>query len=126
MTYFASDFQDLDNSGNIENFIHCLELQQSLDLYKYYKQKTFEKMQLKPGDSVLEVGCGTGNDALLLANYVGETGKVTAVDRSQFMLDQARERAKNSTTKFEFVLANAEQLPFPDANFTAASPLSSI
>ncbi|QHV00418.1 class I SAM-dependent methyltransferase [Synechocystis sp. CACIAM 05] len=120
MTYFASDFQDLDNSGNIENFIRYLELQQSLDLYKYYKQKTFEKMQLKPGDSVLEVGCGTGNDALLLANYVGETGKVTAVDRSQFMLDQARERAKNSTTKFEFVLADAEQLPFPDANFTAA------
>lgn len=120
MTYFASDFQDLDSSGNIENFIRCLELQQSLDLYKYYKQKTFEKMQLKPGDSVLEVGCGTGNDALLLANYVGETGKVTAVDRSQFMLNQAKERVKKSTTKFEFILANAEQLPFPDANFTAA------
>ncbi|AIE73894.1 MULTISPECIES: class I SAM-dependent methyltransferase [unclassified Synechocystis] len=120
MTYFASDFQDLDNSGNIENFISCLELQQSLDLYKHYKQKTFEKMQLKPGDSVLEVGCGTGNDALLLANYVGETGKITAVDRSQFMLKQAKERAKKSTTEFAFVLANAEQLPFPDYTFTAA------
>jgi hypothetical protein len=35
MTYFASDFQDLDNSQNIDNFIQCLELQQSLDLYKY-------------------------------------------------------------------------------------------
>jgi ubiquinone/menaquinone biosynthesis C-methylase UbiE len=120
MTYFASDFQDLDNSHNVQNFVQCLELQQSLDLYKYYKQKTFEKMQLKPGDSVLEVGCGTGNDALLLTNYLGEMGKVTAVDRSQSMLNQARENTKNASSPLEFVLANAETLPFANNTFNSA------
>jgi ubiquinone/menaquinone biosynthesis C-methylase UbiE len=119
MTYFASDFQDLDNSQNIDNFIQCLELQQSLDLYKYYKQKTFQKMRLKPGDSVLEVGCGTGNDAILLSKHVGKTGKVTAVDRSQLMLNQATEKAENFISELEFVLADAENLPFLDNTFSA-------
>jgi len=120
MTYFASDFQDLDNSQNIQNFVKCLELQQSLDLYKCYKQKTFQKMQLKPGDSVLEVGCGTGNDAILLTKYVGKTGKVTAVDRSQLMLNQAREGAENAMSELEFVLADAEKLSFLDSTFNSA------
>jgi ubiquinone/menaquinone biosynthesis C-methylase UbiE len=89
-------------------------------LYKYYKQKTFQKMRLKSGDSVLEVGCGTGNDAILLTDYVGKTGKVTAVDRSQLMLNQARERTENAISKLEFVLADAEKLPFSDSTFDSA------
>ncbi len=46
-------------------------------------------MHLVAGASVLEVGCGTGDDAIALAQIVGPSGQVTAIDRSQTMLQEA-------------------------------------
>ena len=64
-------------------------MQQSLEFYHRYKAKTFEAMHLVAGASVLEVGCGTGDDAIALAQIVGPSGQVTAIDRSQTMLQEA-------------------------------------
>jgi ubiquinone/menaquinone biosynthesis C-methylase UbiE len=120
MTYFASDFQDVDKTQAGQQFIQCLKLQQSLDSYHRYKHKTFEEMHLSAGASVLEVGCGTGEDAIALANQVGNRGKVTAVDRSQVMLDQAIATTKSQSLPIDWVLADAQQLPFVDNTFDAA------
>jgi ubiquinone/menaquinone biosynthesis C-methylase UbiE len=120
MTYFASDFKDLDRTEAIQPFVQCLKLQQSLPAYQRYKQITFEQMRLVPGAFVLEVGCGTGEDAIALAENVGKTGSVTAVDRSQAMLDQAIATAQPLDLPIEFVLADAQQLPFADNRFDAA------
>ncbi|MFN9175573.1 MAG: hypothetical protein ACK58N_13985 [Synechocystis sp.] len=43
MAYFASDFTDVDSSKDIQTFVQCLRLQQSLKSYQRYKQKTFER-----------------------------------------------------------------------------------
>lgn len=120
MTYFASDFKDVDGTHTAQPFIQCLKLQESLESYHRYKHKTFEQMHLAIGASVLEVGCGTGEDAIALAKLVGSTGKVTAVDRSQAMLDQAITSTKNQTLSIEWVQADAQQLPFTDNTFDAA------
>jgi ubiquinone/menaquinone biosynthesis C-methylase UbiE len=120
MSYFASDFQDVDDTPAAQRFVQCLKLQQSLEFYHRYKQKTFDEMHLFAGASVLEVGCGTGEDAIALAKLVGNTGKVTAIDRSQTMLKDAINSAKDLIPLINFVLADARQLPFSDHSFHAA------
>lgn len=120
MTYFASDFQDVDDTPAAQQFVQCLKLQQSLEFYHRYKKKTFDEMHLFVGASVLEVGCGTGEDAIALTHLVGTTGKVTAIDRSQTMLKEAMASAKDLTPPIEFVPADAQQLPFADHSFDAA------
>ncbi len=120
MTYFASDFKNVDGTDAVPAFVQCLKLQQSLESYHRYKHKTFEQMHLVTGASVLEVGCGTGEDAIALAKLVGSTGKVTAVDRSQAMLNQAIASTENLALPIEWVQADAQQLPFADNTFDAA------
>lgn len=120
MTYFASDFKDVDRTDAVQQFVQCLKLQQSLESYHRYKHKTYEQMHLVAGASVLEVGCGTGEDAIALAKLVGSSGKVTAVDRSQAMLKQAIASTENLGLAIEFVQADAQQLPFADHTFDAA------
>jgi ubiquinone/menaquinone biosynthesis C-methylase UbiE len=120
MTYFASDFKDVDGTHAAQPLIQCLKLQQSLEAYHRYKHKTFEQMHLAAGSSALEVGCGTGADAIALAQWVGNTGTVTAVDRSQAMLDQALSNPAHQTLPIAWVQADAQHLPFADNTFDAA------
>lgn len=120
MTYLASGFANVDAANEIQKFTHCLKLLESIEFFQHYKQKTFALLQLIEGTSVLEVGCGTGEDAITLAQRVGNTGRVVAVDRSQAMVEQARESAKGLNLPVEFVLGEAQHLPFEDNEFHAA------
>jgi ubiquinone/menaquinone biosynthesis C-methylase UbiE len=51
-----------------------------------------ETLQLDPGDSVLEVGCGHGVAVSLVCERLGSGGRITAIDRSQKMITAARRR----------------------------------
>ena len=66
------------------------------------------------GDSVLDVGCGTGLVTHLLAESVGAKGSVVGIDLSARMLDLARPRARASTT---FMAMAAEHMVFRDRSF---------
>jgi ubiquinone/menaquinone biosynthesis C-methylase UbiE len=54
------------------------------------RRKAVARLELKPGDSVLEVGCGTGRNLRLLRDAVGASGLVVGVDASAGMLARAR------------------------------------
>lgn len=120
MAYLASDFENVDGTEAIQKFTQCLKLLQSLEFFQNYKQKTFELLQVDEGASVLEVGCGTGEDALILAKRVGSNGRVVAIDCSQAMLAQASANAKSRHLPIEFVRTDAQQLPFEDNTFDSA------
>lgn len=60
----------------------------------------------RPGEQVLDIGCGSGETSLLLAEAVGPGGKVTGVDISQPMLTLARVRAEGRNN-LQFVEADA-------------------
>jgi len=77
--------------------------------------------QVKPGDTVLDVCCGTGDFAFALRRAVGKEGRVVAVDLSAEMLTVAKEKCGRNQLHVDFELADALALPFPDRSFAACT-----
>jgi SAM-dependent methyltransferase len=79
-------------------------------------------LRLAGGESVLEIGCGTGAVTLPLAQAVGERGRVVAVDISEPMLGAARQRVSESGTHNVTLLpGDAQVLAFEKAAFDVAT-----
>ncbi|PWE32413.1 ubiquinone biosynthesis protein UbiE [Maritimibacter sp. 55A14] len=73
---------------------------------------------IRPGERVLEVGCGTGANSLLLAEAVGPKGEVLALDISEPLLARAAARRDAAgLTQPEFRLADAQTAALPKAHF---------
>ena len=71
--------------------------------------------ELKPGETVLDLGSGGGIDVLLSARRVGPAGKVYGLDMTDEMLELARKNAKDSgATNVEFLKGELEHVPLPD------------
>ena len=64
------------------------------------------------GEQVIDVGCGTGNAALLAAE---RGARVTGVDPAQRLLDVSSERARARGLEVDFVRGEASSVPLPDA-----------
>lgn len=120
MTYLASGFANVDSADEIQKFTSCLKLLGSLAFFQNYKQKTYDRLQLFAGAAVLDVGCGVGEDAIALAQRVGSTGRVVAVDHSQVMIAQAINQTKELDLPIEFLVREAQNLQFEDNTFHAA------
>ena len=74
-------------------------------------------VDLKPGETVLDLGSGGGIDVFLAARRVGSAGKVYGLDMTDEMLDLAREnQTKAGITNVEFLKGDIEQVPLPDAS----------
>lgn len=72
-------------------------------------------IELKPGETVLDLGSGGGIDVLLSAKRVGPTGKVYGLDMTDEMLALAREnQRKAGATNVQFLKGTIESLPLPD------------
>ncbi len=76
-----------------------------------------ELAKVKPGDKVLDVGCGTGNLTLTAQSYAGPGGKVYGIDAAPEMIEVAREKASRSGPEVVFEVGLIEQLAFPEAIF---------
>ncbi len=73
--------------------------------------------QLKPGETVLDLGSGGGIDVLLSARRVGPTGKAYGLDMTDEMLELAREnQRKAGAENVEFLKGDIENIPLPDAS----------
>jgi len=71
--------------------------------------------QLKPGETVLDLGSGGGIDVLLSAKRVGPTGKAYGLDMTDEMLSLARENQKKANVEnVEFLKGAIENIPLPD------------
>ena len=73
--------------------------------------------RLKPGETVVDLGCGGGLDVLLAASKVGPTGKAIGIDMTPEMLALARRNAaKANVQNVEFHQATIDKLPLADAS----------
>ena len=72
-------------------------------------------IDLRPGETVLDLGSGGGIDVLLSAKRVGPTGKAYGLDMTDDMLALARENQKQAgVTNVEFLKGEIENIPLPD------------
>lgn len=85
------------------------------------KQRSYDLLELVPGSSVLDVGCGPATDTLAIAQIVGASGRVTGVDVDPEMIRLAEERARAAglEDRVSHQVSDATSLPFPDDTFDA-------
>jgi ubiquinone/menaquinone biosynthesis C-methylase UbiE len=75
---------------------------------------------LKPGMRVLEIGCGTGKDSVIIARSLSDVGQIFLLEMSRNMLEVCRAKLTDCRgVQIEFLLGNASYLPFPNEYFDA-------
>lgn len=94
-----------------------LDTLSAAEFAQVYKRQSFNLLDVQPGDWVLDVGCGTGDDVRLLAQLVGRVGRVIGVDSDVGMIAEARRRAAGKTLPVAFQLCDVHQLAFADNTF---------
>lgn len=72
---------------------------------------------VRPGDRVLDIGCGTGGTSLAAASAAGPSGHCLGVDISAPMIAWARERAAREGARAEFAVGDAQTHDFGPAGF---------
>lgn len=82
-----------------------------------FREQLLSLARLQPGESVLDVGCGTGSLAIAAKRHVGPTGAVQGIDASPKMIARASRKARKADVDVVFRQALAEALPFPDGQF---------
>ena len=79
-----------------------------------WRNQAVSELNLKDGDTVVDIGCGTGLNFPLLHRAVGSAGTIIGVDLSDAMLAQARHTAEaNQWANVQLVCADAAQYEFP-------------
>lgn len=86
-------------------------------MFAPWAERLAETAELRTGDRVLDLACGTGIVARLAAPQVGEEGSVVGVDLNEAMLEVARGASAGVRPSIEWRLGDATDLAFDDASF---------
>jgi demethylphylloquinol methyltransferase len=95
----------------------------SFGQHRVWKEMAVKWSQAKPGNTCIDLCCGSGDLSLQMARRVGKTGKVYGVDFSYELLEVAKERGQNIYPEphITWIEADVLDLPFEDNYFDAAT-----
>lgn len=112
-----SGFSHVDQTSNPRSYVEKLDRTGSRPTWTAIKRRMTALLEIKPGCRVLDVGCGTGDDASAIAALVGRGGLAVGIDLSQTMLSEARSRHGPASLPLAFCLTRAEGLSFAEGSF---------
>lgn len=110
-------YSHVDKTEDPQALVEHMDRLRSLDPFREVKERNIRLLGLQTGSSVLDVGCGPGDDVRELARMVGPPGRAVGVDTSETMISEARERSKERGLPVEFHVMDAGNLDFPDGTF---------
>jgi len=116
-----TEFDQVDRTTDPADFVRYLDAGRTTDYYREIKARSYSLLDLRPGDHLCDVGCGTGDDVLALAQYVKPGGRVVGVDVSETMIGEAERRAVSAGwtlgEEVEFKRMDVQRLELSDASF---------
>lgn len=112
-----SCFVAVDETSDPRFFIEFLDARKTIEGEREVKEQILRMLALHEGDSVLDVGCGTGDDAREIAGLVGIKGRVVGIDPSEAMIAESKRRAEGSGLPVHFQSGDVRKMDFPDASF---------
>jgi len=104
-----------------KGYVDAAYLDTADKLMEAFKQLTYERMHIQPGQRILDLGCGPGTDTIPLAQCVGPSGQVVGVDYDAEMIAEADQRAQKAGVSacVKHERADATALPFESNYFDA-------
>jgi len=113
----VTDFTEVDSSKDPQFFSRFLDAANRNPTVLASKPIILEGLRVRNGARVLDLGCGLGDDTFQIAERVGATGRVTGVDVSSTMIDQARRRAEGRGLPVDFEVGDSQALRFDTGTF---------
>jgi ubiquinone/menaquinone biosynthesis C-methylase UbiE len=121
-----SGFYDVDRADDPHSLIKHLDRMNANERVQITKLELIRTLHPQNGKRILDVACGVGHDAQLIARFVGRTGCVLGIDKSRTMITEAKRRAATLRLPLEFHVANAENLGFEDATIDGCLVVSAL
>ena len=112
-------FNRIDETENPGEFIAFLDTASRNDGIMAMKRRTYELIDASAGQRILEVGCGTGDDARQIAEMISPGGSLVAIDKSKALIGEARRRSKRQSDWIDFVVGDANELDLESSTFDA-------
>ncbi len=81
------------------------------------RETTVKLAQVRPGDCILEVGCGTGTLTLEAKKQAGPSGKAFGIDVIPGMIELSQRKAAQANENITFQLGSIDDIPFPENQF---------
>jgi ubiquinone/menaquinone biosynthesis C-methylase UbiE len=100
-------------AGSYDSYMRKMTLGREQKL----REVCVELARVKPGDAVLEVGCGTGSLTLAAKRQAGTSGGVCGIDVLPAMIEQSRRKATEAGLDIDFRLGSINAIPYEDARF---------
>jgi ubiquinone/menaquinone biosynthesis C-methylase UbiE len=117
------------NNQTNEDELMKSQMEKMVDSYDSYMRKvtfgreqvlremTVDLAQVKPGDCILEVGCGTGSLTLAAKRRAGSTGEAFGIDLIPGMIEASRRKAAQANEQITFQTGSIDNIPFPENRF---------